>query len=226
MTELVLEAWPRSERKKGGARKLRAKGQVPAIIYGVTEPQPVKLDGPAAMRLVHQLHGGERLVTLRMSDEAGKAAGTRRVILKATQTDALGRRLLHVDFHEIDLTKAIHVNIELRPTGTPAGVKLGGVLQTVQREVEVECLATDILEYIDVDISGLEIGDSLHAKDLLIPDTLKLLTDPEETLFVVSAQLREEEEAAEEAAAAPEGAPAEAAAAEEAPAAEGGEDKA
>ncbi|MBI4081951.1 MAG: 50S ribosomal protein L25 [Candidatus Lambdaproteobacteria bacterium] len=189
MTELMLEATPRGEVGKGRVRKLRRQGEVPAIVYGLHEPMVIKLDERAVSKLVQQLHGSERLIRLRVQ---GEGAGDKHVILKDAQKNALGTRLLHVDFHEIDIKKTIHVSVEVRPVGVATGVRLGGILQTVHRELAIECLPTAIPEFIGVDVTALPIGGSIHAKDVAMPEGVRLLSAADETMFVVAAQMKEE----------------------------------
>ena len=196
MSEMMLDAAERTSRGKGGVRKLRQQGVVPGVIYGRGEPMPVQMPVRQAERIVHALHGGERLIGVRFPDGA-----TRSVIMKEVQTTATGGRLLHIDFHEIDVTKMVAVTVEVRAVGQSEGVRLGGILQTVTREVEVECLPTDIPEYLDADLTPLNIGDNYHVRDLVLPVGIRMVTSPDETLFVVSAQISEAEEAALEEAA-------------------------
>ena len=197
MTEMMLEATERTSRGKGGVRKLRQQGIVPGIIYGRGKPLAVQMPVRQAERIVHALHGGERLIGVRFPN-----GDLRSVIMKEVQTTATGGRLVHIDFHEIDVTKTVTVAVEVRAVGQSEGVRLGGILQTVTREVEVECLPTDIPEYLDADLTPLQIGDNYHVRDLVLPAGIRMVTSPDETLFVVSAQISEEEEAAREQAAA------------------------
>jgi len=220
MTEMTLEAAPRKMHGKGGARKLRAQNLIPGILYGLHDPIALQLNRIELERLVHHLHGSERMISLQLADGNGGSA-SRHVIVKEVQTTATGGHLLHVDLHEIDISQKVTVSVEVQPIGTPAGIKMGGTLQTLQREVTVECLPAVIPEYLEVDVSKLDIGDSLHVSDIVLPAGVTLLTDPEETLFVLSGLMTEEaEEVAEEAA---EGAAAEGAAEEAEQAREGGE---
>ncbi len=190
MSEMVLEAAERTSRGKGGMRKLRQQGIVPGVIYGTREPMTVQIAVRQAERVVRALHGSERLITVRFPD-----GEQRRVIMKEVQTTPTGNHLLHIDLHEIDVTKTVVVTVEVRAVGQSEGVRLGGILQTITREVDVECLPTIIPEYLDADLTPLQIGDNFHVRDLVLPEGIRCLTSPDETLFVVSAQLTEEQEA-------------------------------
>lgn len=194
MTEMTLEAAPRKMHGKGGARKLRAQNLIPGILYGLHDPISLQLNRIELERLVHQLHGSERMISLRLTDGNG-GSQARHVIVKEVQTTATGGHLLHVDLHEIDISQTVTVSVEVQPVGTPAGIKMGGTLQTIQREVTVECLPSVIPEYLEVDVSRLDIGDSLHVSDIVLPEGVTLLADPEETLFVLSGLMVEAGEA-------------------------------
>jgi len=144
---------------------------------------------------VHALHGSERLISLQLSGSGGSEQ-QRHVLLKSVQTTAVGAKLLHIDFHEVDVTKTVHVSVEVHAQGKPVGEKEGGILQQVTYEVHIECLPTIIPEFLTLDVSGLQIGDSLHVSDLPFPEGVKVLSALEDTLFVVVAPRVEEEAAA------------------------------
>lgn len=193
MAENSLAATVRQGTGKGVARKLRRAGQMPGVIYGVGDPVAIQFDGHDAQVLVHHLHGSERLISLQLSDGEGKQAAERHVLLKSVQTTPVGAKLLHIDFHEVDVTKAVRVSVEVQAEGTPVGEKQGGILQQVNFDVAIECLPTIIPDVLTIDVSALDIGDSLHVSDLKMPEGVTVLTPEEETLFVVAAPRVEEE---------------------------------
>lgn len=207
MTESILNASPRTVSGKNAMRKLRSSGIVPAVIYGLHEPQSIQLNAREATKMVHDLHGSERLISLKIdgsSDGRNKA-----VLLKEVQTTAVGSTLLHIDFHEVDVSLEVQVSVEIRPNGKALGETLGGILQQVTHEITVECLPTIIPEFISADVAHLEVGHSLHVSDLIFPEGVKAITSVEETLFVVAAPrveevaLGDEEEGEEDAGAVP-----------------------
>ena len=117
------------------------------------------------------------------------------MIIKEVQQDPVKRHILHVDFNEISLTENIIVEVEVLGQGEPIGVKQeGGVLDHPLRVVKVQCLPTDIPKHIDVDISGLKLGSSIHVKDLVVSDKIKILTDPDLLLFQVKLHAEEKVE--------------------------------
>jgi len=192
MTEMTLAATVRQGTGKSVARKLRQAGQVPGIIYGVGDPVPIQFNAREAGHLVHALHGSERLISLQLAGE-GEQATQRHVLLKDVQVTPVGAKLVHIDFHEVDVKKTVHVAVEVHALGKPVGEKEGGILQQVTYEVSVQCLPTIIPEQLSLDVSELQIGDSLHVSDLVMPEGVTMLTPEEETLFVVVAPRVEEE---------------------------------
>ncbi len=221
MSEPFLDASLRTEHGKGPVRKMRRAGRIPGIVYGLNDPISIQLDGMQASKLVHLLHGAERMVVLRFGDGKEGKAEEKHVLVREVQTTPTGGHLLHLDFHEIDTSKAVHVTVEVRPAGTANGVRLGGILQAVKHDIVVECLPNEIPEYIEVDVTELEIGDSLHVKDLTLPEGATPVTDADETIIVVAAPRVEEEVEEEEVEEGEEGVEAAAEGEEEAAEAEG-----
>lgn len=197
MTEtLVLKAQKREHVGTGAARKQRAQGLVPAIIYGHKQ-EPV-----AALLSYHDLaleiQHRHRLLEVELD---GKVE---RFLLKDVQYDHLGDTIIHVDLTRVDMDERVNVTVEVILKGTPVGLTEGGTLDRVLTEVELECLVTDIPENIRVDIRHLKLGDSLLAGDLELPGKAKLLTEAESLIATVRLQVakpeeEEKEEAVEEA---------------------------
>jgi len=217
--ELKLVAERREGTGKGVARKLRAAGRVPAVVYGQgMDAAPVSVD---AKDLYHVLHAGGANVLLDLViDGKGLLALARDV-----QRDHIHGRFVHVDFLAVSRTEKITIQVPVRVVGESVGVKAGGVLEHHLWEVEAECLPSDVPEAIEADISELQVFDSLKVADLVAPEGVTILSGEDElVLAVVPPQAREVEEvAAEEELAAEAAEGAEAPTAEEAPAEEGGE---
>ena len=210
----------RAGNRKREARQLRRNGKVPAVLYGPKRPtvsiavaadeftrKLAHLEGSHLIRLVHG--GGEREAELH----------DRMVLLREMQRHPVTAEVLHADFYEVDLTERLTVSVPLRFVGKPVGVVDGGILQPIQREVEVECLPTEIPEFVEIDVSALHIHEAVHVGELRLPEGVTALGDAARPLVTVLPPTVEEKpvEAAE--AAPVEGAPAEGAAAA-APAAE------
>jgi len=170
---------------KGTGRKLRAGGRIPAILYGRgRQSVPISLDPRLLEKLLATSDAGmNTLIDLAVagrSDLAGKV-----VLVKELQRHPVKGSLLHADLYEVDLTKTIEVSVPIHVLGTPAGVALeGGILDQALRELLVECLPRAIPDQIDVDVSALTIGQSIHVRDLVLPGGVKLMSDPD--LSVVS----------------------------------------
>lgn len=193
--EQRLVAETREGTGKGAARKLRAAGRVPAILYGHgMDPLALSVDSRELFHLLHTGAGANVLVDLVVD-------GTEHLALpRDVQRDHIRGRFVHVDFLAVRRDEKIHVTIPLRIVGESPGVKAGGVLEHHLWELNVECLATDVPEAIDVDISGLEIGSGVRVSDLKVRSGVTILTSPEDSVVAVTqpqVAVEEEEEAAE-----------------------------
>ncbi len=176
---------------KGQVKKLRRSGIVPAILYGSgTEPLPLAI-APRELRRVLGAHaGGGVLVNLRFPGDRGEA---RTAIIRDLQYDPVSETLLHVDLQTVSMDKEITVEVSIHVVGEAAGVKeQKGVLAMVQRAVEVACLPALIPERLDVDVTGLRIGDVLTVADLRLPEGVRVLAEPTQALVTVSPPMAEE----------------------------------
>ena len=193
--EQRLVAETREGTGKGAARKLRAAGRVPAILYGHgMDPLALSVDSRELFHLLHTGAGANVLVDLVVD-------GTEHLALpRDVQRDHIRGRFVHVDFLAVRRDEKIHVTIPLRIVGESPGVKAGGVLEHHLWELNVECLATDVPQAIDVDISGLDIGSGVRVSDLKVRSGVTILTSPEDSVVAVTqpqVAVEEEEEAAE-----------------------------
>jgi large subunit ribosomal protein L25 len=216
METVELEAQLRSNGGKSAARQLRRTGKVPAIFYGPKRrATPIAVDAKAFSQKMSTV-GSSHLIRLRSSaeDVANKVA-----LVKETQYHPVTGAVLHADFYEVDMGEKLHLRVPLHFSGKAVGAALGGILQPVQREVEVECLPGDIPEFINVDVSALNIHDAIHVSELQAPEGVRICYERDTTLVTVLPPTVEEVKV-EEAAVAVEGAPAEGAPAPEAAKAE------
>ena len=195
MAQIIkLEAKSRSIGKQV-AKKVRREGLLPAVIYGGGRPEatPVAISKKVLKDLMHY-HG-----LIELSIDEGK--DKRVVILKEIQYDYLGTNPIHVDFQEVRMDEPIETVVELEFVGEPKGVKEGGTLEILMRELDIKCLPGNIPEKIVVDISNLGLGDVIHVKDIPAPEGVEFLNPPDETVVVVSEPEEEttsEEEAEQE----------------------------
>jgi large subunit ribosomal protein L25 len=178
--EVELKAEPRSEAGKGPARRLRAQGKVPAVLYGPeVETQRVSVDARQMWHALHTDAGANVLINLAVDGE------TYLTLPREIQRDIVRGTLLHVDFLRIRRDVAIQVDVPIHLVGESVGVKEGGVVEHHLWELKVEVLPTDVPESLEADISALAIGDSLHVSDLAVPDNVTVITPLEETLVSV-----------------------------------------
>jgi len=205
MERITINVEKREETGKGAARSLRRKDIVPGILYRGGGSLPIKLPKKEIKQFINTTSGQQVMVNLRFNDGESKLA-----LIKEFQVDPLRRELLHADFFEVSLTEKLKVNVRVSVTGEPIGVKRdNGILQYHLREIEIECLPDKVPGYVDIDASGLEIGQGLHVRDLKLGEDIKVITDPGDVIVNVIAPLVEaaaptEEAAPAEAAAEPE----------------------
>lgn len=193
MEEISLSAELRQEKGRAKVKNLREGGFIPAVVYAPgSQTLSLKVSKSELIRLVHQHHNIESaVIQLKVKDD--KKQKSRPCLIKEVQYEPVHGDITHVDFNEISLTKAIKVNIPVAAKGEPVGVKQeGGSLEHHLWEVEVECLPTSIPENIEVDVSGLKLGEAVHIKDLAVPAGVKILNDPEAAVLSVAAPMKEE----------------------------------
>jgi large subunit ribosomal protein L25 len=202
--EATLEAVKREGRGKNEANRLRAGGRIPAVVYGTRkdgkapEGVAVAVDPKAVLKILRSDSGANTLINLSVDGSES------RVMVKEYQVDPITHQLLHADFYQLAMDKAITVTVPVVVKGEPRGVKLqGGLLDFVTREIQVLCLPADIPEHIDVDVSELMLNQSIRLRDLAGSDRWKPVTEPE--TMIVHVVMPKAEESAQ---AATEGAPA------------------
>ncbi len=214
MERLALAAQVRDGVGKGVARSLRRRGLVPGVVYGRgRDPLPVAVEARALSSALQTHAGLNVLIDL---DVTGSGADPATVMVKEIQRGVFKQDIIHADFHVISLTETIETRVRVALRGTSKGVAEGGILEHHLREVLVECMPTLIPEQLELDVTNLLVGQSLHASDLVVPGGVTLLTPPDEVILTVVAP-RVHEEAAPAAAVAVEGAPAATAVPEAAP---------
>lgn len=179
MELIELNAKARETKGKGAARKLRAIHAIPAIVYGAKkDPMMLSLDTVEFVKIIRD-HGNTGLFfNLKIEGGIEKA-----VMLKALQMDAFSLNYLHVDLHEVDMNQTVSVTVPVETTGECPGVKTGGgMIQIIRRELDVVCKPSDMPESIALDISELNIGDSIHVEDIDLGGAVEI---PHEVNFTV-----------------------------------------
>lgn len=178
--ETVLKAQARDGRGKGAARKLRAQGLVPGVLYGHgVEAVSISLSGKEVQQFFRQSHGAAMVVDLEVD------GAMHMVIPREVQRDHLHGRYIHIDFLEVRRDEKVKMSVEIHEVGEAAGVKTGGVLEHHLRDVEIECLPGDVPEQIDADVSELELGDMIRVRDIVVPSGVTILTDPDTPVISV-----------------------------------------
>jgi len=189
MADNALIAEERSGTGKSVTRKLRAAGRIPGVLYGRGKPgRSVTLDPRALETVLHASGSGmNTLIDLELGSE------TTVVLVKEIQREPIRGSYLHADLYEVDLQKRIEVSVPLHFVGKAPGVESGGILDHPLREVSLECLPRAIPDSVEVDVSSLEMGDSVHIRDLVLPADARVLSDPELPVASVVAPKAEEE---------------------------------
>jgi large subunit ribosomal protein L25 len=193
MASASLSAELRSDTGKGVARKLRAAGQVPGIVYGHgRKPQTLALNARDLDKLLSGIAAGSTVIELTL------AKATTKTLIREIQRHPFKKQILHVDFMELVAGEKVIVDIPLVFVGIPEGVRLSGaLLEQIVHSIEVNVDPSNIPNHIDVDVSHLAMGHSLHVRDLKLPEGLEVLTDEDTTICAVIAPRAVVEEKAE-----------------------------
>jgi large subunit ribosomal protein L25 len=189
--QVKLKAEPRTVTGRSAARKLKARGIVPAIIYGAKDKaQPLQLSVRDINAMLSHASGENILVELEIAGEKSN----RTALVQEIQHSPVGGDVLHIDFHAVSMDEKIQAEVPLEPTGIANGVKnFGGLLEQSLRTLAVECLPRDLPDRLTVDVSALNIGDSIHVRDIQLPPGVAAKVQPELTAFSVLAPAVEEE---------------------------------
>jgi large subunit ribosomal protein L25 len=201
MKSVSLNVFPRVLSRRGGVKKLRATGRVPAVIYGRSKkPQNLEVGTKDLDNLIHHSVSENLLVDLSIKDDARPK---RLALVQEVQHHALSGHVLHVDFHEVAENEKVTIMVPVETVGEAVGVKTGGgVLEHVLCKLKVRALPKDLPEFIQVDVSKLEIGQAIHIGDIQSPSGTEILGDAHISVIAVAAPITEAQEAAEAAAAA------------------------
>jgi large subunit ribosomal protein L25 len=190
-----LEVKPRDDAGSAVARRLRAGGMIPGVLYGGgKKAHPFAVEERELRRVLTGEHGLHAILDVVFDGQ--KTA--HHAVLKDYQLDPVRPKLLHVDLHEVRLDQVIQTQVAVEPVGESPGVKEGGALTLVLREVNVEALPMEVPDRLELDISGMAIGDSLRVSDISAPEGVELLDDPESVVVTVTPPTKVEEPEVEE----------------------------
>jgi large subunit ribosomal protein L25 len=193
VAENALSVETREGVGKGVARKLRASGRIPGVCYGKGERSvSISLDPRALRHLLQTSEAGmNTLIHLRVG--GGGTLDGKMVLVRELQKDPVRGGYLHADFLAVDVQNVIEVSVPIHITGRAPGVELGGILDQALRELDLECLPLAIPREIVVDVSALDVGDSLHVRDIVLPEGVTLRSDPDLSVVSVVAPTKAEE---------------------------------
>ena len=198
MNEFEVVAQPRRELGTGASRRLRRAGVVPAILYGGgKDPVPLSLDANRIRKQIENEAFAAHILTVKVEDEESQA------VLKAVHRNPVSERVMHMDFQRVSASTEIHMHVPLHFVNEDEcpGKRSGGIVTHLLVEVEVGCLPKDLPEYIEVDMTTLDVGDSVHLSELVLPEGVHLMAlahNPDNDQPVVSVQHPQKLDAAEE----------------------------
>ena len=196
MEKINLKVTVRKTTGNGAARELRREGMIPAILYGSkAEPLMLSVTTKALETILKTSNIGQVLLNLLIQDGKQKS---RTAMIKELQAQPVSGSLLHVDFYEVAMDQKIKISIPVVTTGQAEGVEEGGVLQLVRHEVEIFCFPNNIPESLEVDVTGMNIGDSKHIDEVSIDESFELVDEANFTIVTVLSPKAEEEEEVEE----------------------------
>lgn len=180
----ILKAEPRQDRGKSATRKMRAAGRTPAVVYGHhEETRLLTVDTHELDLLFRRVHWENTIIEL---DIEGEKGGAVRTLVREVQAHAHKPFVFHVDFQQIHAGERVHVSVPIRLVGTAPGLKSGGVMMQTVTDLDIRCMPDNIPEYLEVDISGLEIGDAMHLSDIALPEGVEAEIDADSTICSVT----------------------------------------
>jgi large subunit ribosomal protein L25 len=179
----TLKAEPRQDRGKSATRKMRAAGRTPAVVYGHgEETRLLTIDTHELDLLFRRVHWENTIIELDVAGERGAV----RTLVREVQSHAHKPFVFHVDFQQIHAGESVHVAIPIRLIGTAPGLKAGGIMMQAVTDLDIRCMPDNIPEFIEVDISGLEIGDAVHLSDITLPEGVEAEIDRDRTICSVT----------------------------------------
>jgi large subunit ribosomal protein L25 len=195
MSELNIDVEKRERTGKGGCRQARAKGLIPAVVYGSGKDSvPVQVNRKSFVELMRKAGSENPIFLLKLTDTGQE----RHAMIRDMQKNPVSRQVIHIDFQRIEMTDKVRLAVPVEPVGTAYGVKTeGGIIDFVVREVHIECLPGDIPAHLELDVTELHAGQHAEAKDIKLPNGVVLLDDPHRVILSV-VHARAEEAGAED----------------------------
>jgi large subunit ribosomal protein L25 len=199
METVNLTAKPRTETGTRAVKRLRAEGKIPGVVYGreFGDALPIVIDA-RELRTALAGHSVHSIVNLTIEGH-----GTTSVLVHDRQLDIVSKHLVHLDLHAVNLNEEVDAMVNIVAVGTAAGVKNGGILDLVARQIDVRALPANIPDHIEIDVRDLEIGDAIHIRDLKAPEGVQIVADPDEIVATVLPPSKAEEAPVAAAAAVP-----------------------
>jgi len=195
LNNIELQAATRTVTGNSPSRALRRQGRVPAILYGpAAESRMLSVDTRDMENIIKEGKVGRSIFNLAI--DGGKE--TKATMIKELQTHPVDRRLIHIDFYEVDMARKVRVHVPVVTTGKAIGVESGGMLQIIRRELDVLCLPNAMPQAITIDISNLDVGQSVHVEDIQVGSDIEIPHDVNFTILTISSQMKAEEQGAEE----------------------------
>lgn len=187
---LFLKAHTRKSIGRTGVKAVRRAGNVPGVLYGKKNSQPIEINEGELTTVLHKSTSENVLLDLELHND--NKAEKRLALVQDVQHHPLEDYIIHIDLHEIAQDEKLHTEVPVQDVGEPIGAKNGGIFETLLRTLRVECLPKDLPEAITVDVSKLEIGQSIHVSDIVVPEGVIILNHKELTVFAVAAPKEEE----------------------------------
>jgi len=198
MESIDLKVQVRGETGKGPSRRYRQKGLIPAVFYGPTiDPVPLTIDFLEFKKAVKGREGENILINLTLEGE--NESVPKAAMIRDTQIEPVKQEIIHVDFQEINLQKRIEVSVPIILVGKAEGIKEGGILQQLVRELEIRCFPFEMPDHMEIDVSHLGIGESVHIRDISVEEGVKILSSLDKTIATVLSPKVEAEKVEEEA---------------------------
>lgn len=195
MNNIELKVTARTSTGNGPARELRRQGQIPAVLYGPAAESRMLSVGTHDMEIIIK-EGNVGRSIFNLIIDGGKES--KAAMIKELQTHPVNHNLIHIDFYAVDMTRKVRVNVPVVTTGKAVGVEMGGMLQIIRRELEVLCLPNAIPRNLSIDISNLDVGQSIHVEDIQIEGDIEIPHEVNFTVLTILSQKKAEEEGAEE----------------------------